>query len=826
MYKNDIPPIAVYSHDKRLQYGTLGVYSEFQEDIRFNTCSEVTLTVPQKFYDPDTEKWVNSPLYDKLRKDNLLYVNDNKRYFCYPNMPIGDDDFYLKSISWVSRPIASPSYDSGFTKENTNWELNKEIELFDIGTTNGYNFESHTTIDEYGQFKDLRSDSGTFNYSWRYLACKAFIPISKGDIIALKGKNLNNIGKGCAWRYTISYYTASDASTYVSNIVDGDDIDYDGCERIYFNEEDGYIRISVLAITGNRDDENIYRPASDWIHIYSGQRTCVPKNMYDSLSGEDLYNEIPCNWFIIDNVNTINDGIAEKKEITAYSYEYILSKRTFSLSSTTLPLYVPESIINFVNSTNMVFDFSESKYKKGKQRLQSGLLNQILKYLPNWKIGSVSNDLMKNFRTFDDVDNANLYNFLMSDVQSKYNCFFVFDNEKQTISAYTWKDLINNYKGVYGISEKNILSWDIAIKELKIDTSNDECVTALQVHTDDDLYGISLVNPMGNNYVYNFDNEALYEKSMDFIPDTEKGRTLREGVSEWKKRFDINVKPYRDEGLLLIAKTKQYIEQKSKVAQMLSDYRSVADKINVLLAHNHKRIYFIPEKPLTKNEMTTGAYKPLDDYANYDSKELYLELLDFATSYEESYAKMENLSLEIKQAKVNMRSIAHSLSLNNALSDNNPLPFFTEKEIMALDSFIKEGIWTDEGTVFSETYDAKDIYDTLIDVYNRAVTELKDRLSLPNYEFSVTMANIFAVSELQKLKENVIIGSPIYLENPSGGWYQPVLLNVHINYKDDTDFSMDFSTDYKSKPKQLRFSKLFSTINQVSVQTPTFTFDD
>ena len=36
---------------------------------------------------------------------------------------------------------------------------------------------------------------------------------------------------------------------------------------------------------------------------------------------------------------------------------------------------------------------------------------------------------------------------------------------------------------------------------------------------------------------------------------------------------------------------------------------------------------------------------------------------------------------------------------------------------------------------------------------------------------------------------------------------------------------MTFSTDYKRKPLEYRFAKLFATIQQTSVKTSKFTFD-
>lgn len=64
------------------------------------------------------------------------------------------------------------------------------------------------------------------------------------------------------------------------------------------------------------------------------------------------------------------------------------------------------------------------------------------------------------------------------------------------------------------------------------------------------------------------------------------------------------------------------------------------------------------------------------------------------------------------------------------------------------------------------------------------------------------------------------------LETKSGICQYPVCMAMHINYDDDTDFSLTFNTDYNTKPLKMKFTKLFSTINQTSVIESTWTFSE
>ena len=123
--------------------------------------------------------------------------------------------------------------------------------------------------------------------------------------------------------------------------------------------------------------------------------------------------------------------------------------------------------------------------------MQRGLLNMILDDLPQWSVGHISAKLMSRYREFDDVDNVGVYTFLMNDVANAYQCYFVFDCENMTISAYTQEDILQNTNVA--------LNWDNAIKHLNITDSSVNRITAMRVHTADDEYGLGLVNPYGGS---------------------------------------------------------------------------------------------------------------------------------------------------------------------------------------------------------------------------------------------------------------------------------------------------------------------------------------
>jgi hypothetical protein len=75
----------VISPDRRECYGAVRMLTEMSEDVRFNSCSELKFRVAEKVCDPLTGEWVSNPVFNKLEKNNLIFVCDNNNYFSFPN---------------------------------------------------------------------------------------------------------------------------------------------------------------------------------------------------------------------------------------------------------------------------------------------------------------------------------------------------------------------------------------------------------------------------------------------------------------------------------------------------------------------------------------------------------------------------------------------------------------------------------------------------------------------------------------------------------------------------------------------------------------------
>lgn len=844
-YKREAPAIDVYSMDKRINYGGLTHVTSFTENVRFNAISQIDLKVQKYIYDEHRQEWILNPNYDKLIKNNLLKLDDDTKYFKYPVRKVTDENksYGIDRNTVINRSKYSTTI--GEACVNTiNFKLQNETELLDIGTKAGYNFQWCSFFNNGGfeKHSDSPDSNPHYGYSnYRLLACDSFIPISKYDVLALR--SIDGDGN-LTFYYNVMFYTDANTASFTKSLYDGySSFSNRGCHRVwidpdeYLNGNDkGYCRIEIYDETASKKD-NVYSwtyPESGFIKLYSGQRHC---NIIYNLSKDGLFEPL-MKWFIIDNVEETNEGFNSYKTLTAYSYEYSLTKRTFSMSSNTIPLYTPPNVMKSVDSYNWGIDCVNNSLYTGKQSVPKGVLNYILDYLPNWGIGHISQKLMTRYRKFDDLDNANIYSFLMNDFQKAYQCFVVFDNEEQTISVYTQYDVLSGtiFEDGFALEQINSedsyakLSWDNIVKQIQISDNDTMQVTALRVHTANNTYGLGLVNPTGNNVLYDFSSvKNLMEYKVSY------NRTLNEALEKLEREYEKVLADYRKSGKKLIGLNISLIKQKSMLATVLADYKAIADTINTFIESDYKdrvfpKNYPIPEKPMSYDDLTmnkSSIYYPDGYFQIYHSKTLYQKLRDIVNTYGIVKNEYDRIKYDYDDTISKMKTIAKKVKfkIQNVIDKG----ILTVRELTELDKYIIEGDWRNDNVTFSETYDADDIYDTLVDVYNQAKQDLTNLLSKQQYEFTVDTANILAIPEMSSIVQNIHLGHCLNIEknyNNTNDYINAMLLEVFIDYKDDTKFTMTFSTDYTRRPSELRFSELFSTISQTSVETKEFTFDD
>lgn len=150
---------------------------------------------------------------------------------------------------------------------------------------------------------------------------------------------------------------------------------------------------------------------------------------YDKVEALRLLEVEGFGFFEIQGPKLSSDGIKEIKEVTANSYEYILSQKYLT---------------NFKVNTGEV-DSIEVMYAENDEIVPVTLFNEtnhklsllhlILEKIYGWDIGYVDPQLRTLGRTFS-IDRMSIYDFIMNEICDKFNCLIRFDTVNSEINVY------------------------------------------------------------------------------------------------------------------------------------------------------------------------------------------------------------------------------------------------------------------------------------------------------------------------------------------------------------------------------------------------------
>lgn len=171
----------------------------------------------------------------------------------------------------------------------------------------------------------------------------------------------------------------------------------------------------------------------------------VDEMVSDGYEELDEFMELFCDgiWFkIVDPPNITNDGNQETKEITAESYEIMLTQ--YHLNEFKINMGEEGSYEMMYQKEHDTSKFYQVKFYDPDNEDLS-FLHIVLKHgdVPGWKIGYVDNItpdddgvLLPNSICNFDVDDKSVYSFLTQEVSQAYKCIFEFDTVNLLINVY------------------------------------------------------------------------------------------------------------------------------------------------------------------------------------------------------------------------------------------------------------------------------------------------------------------------------------------------------------------------------------------------------
>lgn len=93
-----------------------------------------------------------------------------------------------------------------------------------------------------------------------------------------------------------------------------------------------------------------------------------------------------------------------------------------------------------------------------------------------------------------------------------------------------------------------------------------------------------------------------------------------------------------------------------------------------------------------------------------------------------------------------------------------------------------------------------------------------DKLAQPSYEFDVESGNFVFAQDFEPFKNELKLGSTVNLALDDGEEYiiKPILIEIQLNYDDESDFSLTFSNKYRSSRSEFKLADLIQDMSHTS----------
>lgn len=420
--------------------------------------------------------------------------------------------------------------------------------------------------------------------------------------------------------------------------------------------------------------------------------------------------------FEIQSADEHDDGNTKYKKVKAYSYEISLSKK----------------IVTYKEQVFKLYDLVEPE-----KSLLGIISNQC-----GWTIGDVDSTLLNKYRTLE-IDGVDIYSLLMSTTSKAYACYFVFDTETCTINCYDKeREVVNS-----GIN----LSFKNLINSIDTKSNNDDIVTALTVKGAEGV-GISLVNPLGTDTIYDFSyfmTPEYWGMSVE----------LQASITEWQDKISDNQETYTN--LVLLRR-----DIASEQIVLDSDLKILKGELNSLLD--------LQSVAITANDNNRLA-------------ELNIEIQAKEAEIKAKEAEIENKNYEYKECVLEITEIVTRLSFKNN---------FTETERQELSYYMKSGLYENENFIFTSEMSEDRKIEIEQQLLEQGRTQL-NKLSQPLMEFDVDIANFMFDKDYENFSKKVVLGNAVNLEKSQGKWVQPKMLKVVINYENSDNAKITLSDSYR-----------------------------
>ena len=178
-----------------------------------------------------------------------------------------------------------------------------------------------------------------------------------------------------------------------------------------------------------------------------------------------------------------------------------------------------------------------------------------------------------------------------------------------------------------------------------------------------------------------------------------------------------------------------------------------------------------------------------DEYGKYFAVYLMVKSIDRAIATRESTIASLNQS---KQEWVDKNAqITADLDLHNYFKNHSIYSSKCDQFMMRLSAFLREDEYVDDNFVYTGQESLAELYQLKRELKECGKIEL-NKLCQPRLQFSMSMANIYALPEFAPIIDKFQLGYVIKVALRSNYIKQSRLLQVNLNFDDFSDFSCEF----------------------------------
>lgn len=455
--------------------------------------------------------------------------------------------------------------------------------------------------------------------------------------------------------------------------------------------------------------------------------------------------------FIISDVSEESDGATEVLSVEGQSYEVIMNRVTLS--------YTENMVFKLWDPINP--DTGSAVRQPDNSFAYYPTLLYIVQQQTGWTIKYVDPSLTgDNYRTMS-IDKEQVYGFLMGTVADTFKCYFEFDTVNKWIYCYSKDPVTGDYQPLNtGIN----LSFKNLIREQKISSASDEIVTALTVKGAEGV-GISLVNPLGTDTIYDFSY---------YMNDEEWGMPadLQTAVQNWMDLIDARTPTYKNSVTAYRTCAENLVTLNSQMSVLKSELLALEDVQAVDIAAGNDeglaRVY-------AQIRIKEGAI--IDKQLEIDAEEA-----------------------EQRSYKSQMEAIVQELSFSNN---------FTQAQLELLQYYVNGSVYENGNFVFTQSMPDCDKIKTEQNLYDYGLQTFAE-ISSPKYEYTCAIEPFMFSKDYNEFTKNIKLGATVNLELENGKWVEPKLMQLVIDYDEPGNTTATLSDSFVLADSVYQFSSGFN----------------